>query len=112
MPDALEDLAPDQMPDHLLDRLLAHREAVPDDQFVLNVMHRVQREQRRRKLILFVFGLLGAGFGLLGASLLSEPIARLFIGLPAVGIMQATLVAAATAAFYVWFMNDDFSLPN
>jgi hypothetical protein len=104
MPDSPEDLA--------LDRLLVHREAVPDDPFVLNVMHRVQREQRRRKLILFVFGLLGAGFGLLGAALLSEPIARLFTGLPATGIMQAALVAGAAAAFYVWFMNDDFSLSN
>jgi hypothetical protein len=108
MADAPEDLALAR----LLDQLLEHREAVPDDPFVLNVMHRVQREQRRRKLILFVFGLLGAGFGLLGAALLSEPIARLFTGLPATGIMQAALVAGAAAAFYVWFMNDDFSLSN
>jgi hypothetical protein len=100
----------DRHEDLELDRLLGYREAVPDDQFVLTVMHRVQRERRRRKLILFVFGLLGAGAGLLGAALLAEPIARLFTGLPATGIMQAALVAGATAAFYVWFMNDDFSL--
>ena len=42
--------------------------------------------------------------------LLADPIARLFTGLPATGIIQAALVAGATAAFYVWFMNDDFSL--
>lgn len=108
MAEGHEDLALER----LLDRLLGQREAVPDDQFVLTVMHGVQREQRRRKLILFVFGLLGAGFGLLGAALLSEPIARLFIGLPTTGIMQAALVAGAAAAFYVWFMNDDFSLSN
>jgi len=108
MPDAPEDLALAR----LLDQLLGHREAVPDDPFVLNVMHRVQREQRSRKLILFVFGLLGAGFGLLGAVLLADPIAHLFTGLPTVGIMQAALVAGATAAFYAWFMNDDFSLSN
>lgn len=112
MPDAPEGLTPDQMPDHLLDRLLGHREALPDDQFVLSVMHRVRREQRSHKLILFVFGLLGAGFGLLGAVLLAEPIERLFTGLPATGIMQAALLAGAAAAFYVWSMNDDFSLSN
>ena len=100
----------DRHEDLELDRLLGQREAVPDDQFVLTVMHRVRREQRNRKLILFVFGLLGAGAGLLSAALLAEPIARLFTGLPATGIMQAALVAGATAAFYVWFMNDDFSL--
>lgn len=106
MPDAPENLELAR----LLDQLLGQREAVPDDQFVLNVMHRVRREQRRRKLILFVFGLLGAGFGLLGAVLLAEPIAGLFTGLPLTGLMQSTLLAGAAAAFYVWFMNDDFSL--
>ena len=112
MPEAPAGLAPDQMPDHLLDRLLGHREAVPDDQFVLTVMHRVRRAQRSRKLILLGFGLAGAGFGLLGAVLLADPIARLVTGLPTVGIMQAALVAGAAAAFYVWSMNDDFSLSN
>jgi len=43
---------------------------------------------------------------------LADPIARLVTGLPTVGIMQAALVAAAAAAFYVWSMNDDFSLSN
>ena len=108
MPDAPEDLKLARQ----LDGLLEHREAIPDDQFVLTVMHRVQRERRNRKLILFAFGLLGAGFGLLGAVLLADPIARLFNGLPVTGIMQAALLAGAAAAFYVWFMNDDFSLSN
>ena len=110
MPDASEDLELAKQLDGVLDALLERREAVPDDQFVLSVMHRVRREQRSHKLILFVFGLLGAGFGLLGAVLLAEPIERLFTGLPATGIMQAALLAGAAAAFYVWSMNDDFSL--
>jgi len=108
MADGYEDLAPDSR----LDRLLAQREAVPDDPFVLNVMHRVQREQRSRKRILFAFGVAGALFGVLGAILLADPIARLFTGLPATGIMQAALVAGAATAFYIWFMNDDLSLAS
>lgn len=110
MADGHEDLVPDSLPDRLLDRLLGHRDTVPDDPFVLTVMQRVQREQRSRKLILFVFGLAGALFGLVGAFLLADPIARLFTALPVTGIMQAALVAGAAAAFYAWFMNDDFSL--
>jgi hypothetical protein len=112
MPDAPEDLELARQLARQLDGLLGQREAIPDDQFVLNVMHRVQRERRSRRLILFVFGLLGAGFGLLGAVLLAEPIARLFTGLPATGIMQAALVAGAAAAFYAWSMNDDLRLSN
>jgi hypothetical protein len=108
MADGREDLAPD----HFLDRLLGHHEAVPDDPFVLMVMQRVQREQRSRRLILFVFGLAGALFGVLGAFLLADPVARLFTGLPATGMMQTALVASAAAAFYVWFMNDDLSLSS
>ena len=37
--------------------MLGFQETLPDDAFVLNVMHRLARERRRRRLILFVFGL-------------------------------------------------------
>lgn len=93
-----------------LDRLLGHREALPGDEFVLKVMHRVQRERRRRRLILSVFGLTGALFGLLGAYQVAGPIAALFAALPPTGLMQVALLAGAGAAFYTWFMNDDLSL--
>ena len=73
---------PEQTPHSELDRLLGFQETLPDDAFVLNVMHRLARERRRRRLILFVFGLIGAAFGLVGAVLLSEPLATLFSGLP------------------------------
>ncbi len=74
---------PDLNHDRALDRLLEFREALPADEFVLDVMHRVQREQRSRKLILAIFGLVGAAFGVAGALLLSDPIARFFTNLPA-----------------------------
>lgn len=102
----------DEHDDLALDRLLGQRESLPDDAFVLNVMHRVQRERRSRRLILFAFGLTGGLFGLLGAFLLAAPIARLFSDLPPTALMQSALLVGAAAAFYTWFMNDDLSLSN
>lgn len=101
---------PDPNPDRALDRLLGFHETLPSDEFVLEVMRRVQREQRSRKLILLIFGLVGAAFGAAGALLLSDPIARFFTSLPLTGTMQAVLIAVAAVAFYGWFMNEDISL--
>jgi hypothetical protein len=95
-----------------LDRLLGHPEVLQDDAFVLDVMHRLRRERLRRQLILSGFGLAGGVFGLLGAVQLAEPIARLLTALPATGTMQAVLLAAAAAAFYCWFMNEDLGLTS
>jgi hypothetical protein len=101
---------PDPIPDAALDRLLEFRETLPSDAFVLDVMHRVQRRQRNRKLILYAFGLVGAGFGAVGALMLSGPITRLFANLPMTGTMQVSLITVAAVAFYGWFMNEDISL--
>lgn len=101
---------PELNTDRELDRLLEFHETPPSDEFVLNVMHRAQREQRRRRLILAIFGLVGAAFGVTGALLLSDPIAQVFTSLPLTGTMQAVLVAVAAVAFYGWIMNEDISL--
>lgn len=101
---------PETIRDRELDQLLGYRETLPADAFVLDVMHRVQREQRSRKLILATSGLAGAAFGVAGAFLLSEPIARFFTNLPSTGTMQAILVGVAAVAFYGWAMNEDVSL--
>ena len=106
MPDATHS----HEPDRVLEQLLGFREAEAPDAFVLGVMQRVQRELRRRRMILSVFGLAGAAFGVAGALLLSDPIARLFTGLPLTGTMQAVLIVGAAAAFYGWIMNEDISL--
>ena len=102
----------DEMQNQILDQLLESQEPLPPDEFVLNVMHQVQRQQKMRRMILLVFGLIGAVFGVLGAILLSEPISELFLSIPAMSIMQAMLFMAAAISFYIWFMNDDLGLPN
>jgi len=101
---------PDLLADRELDKLLEFREPPPADAFVLDVMHRVRREKRSRKLILLGFGVAGAAFGVAGALLLAGPIARLFAGLPTTGTMQAVLVAVSAVALYGWIMNEDVSL--
>jgi uncharacterized membrane-anchored protein len=101
---------PESTQDRLLDQLLEYGEEPQGDEFVLDVMHRVRREQGRRKVILFVFGLIGALFGLTGAVLLSEPIARALANLPAMGTTQVALFVVAAVATYAWFMNEDIDL--
>lgn len=98
--------------DRALEQLLGHRETVAADDFVTDVMARVERYRRQRRVILWGTGLLGAVFGLLGASSLADPVARLFTDLPATGTMQAVLLAVAMVAFYGWFMNEDMSLDS
>lgn len=95
-----------------LDTVLSHREALPDDSFVLQVMHRVQSERRRRRVILLGFGLLGAAFGVMGAIQLAEPVAQLFSDLPVTALMQAVLVTGGGAALYAWFMGDDLPVSH
>lgn len=102
----------DERHDPMLDSLLAHREPLSGDAFVLRVMHRTRSERRRRRAILLGFGLLGAVFGALGAVLLAEPLARLFTDLPGTTLMQAVLLAGGIAAFYAWFMGDDLGVPR
>jgi hypothetical protein len=99
--------------DRKLEQLLEYTEAPQPEAFTMGVMRGVRREQRTRKIILWAFGLVGALFGLSGALMLTGPVSELFtfsLALPAMETMQATLFIVGAAAFYLWFMNDDFSL--
>jgi uncharacterized membrane protein YsdA (DUF1294 family) len=106
---------PDSSFDHELGRLLEYPEAPQAETFVVDVMRGVKREQRIRKVILWAFGLVGALFGLAGAMMLSDSITSLFtftVAMPAEETMQVVLFIVAAAAFYIWFMNDDFNVSN
>ena len=100
----------DPFSDRKLEQLLGFHEPRLSDEFVAGVMHRVRREQYKRQLILALFGLVGATFGLAGAILLSDSISRIFASLPLSGTVQAALVGVAAVAFYGWIMNEDISL--
>ena len=99
--------------DSKLEQLLEFNEAPRGETFVLDVMRSVQREQRTRRVILWVFGLVGALFGLSGAMMLLGPVGQALTGalsFPVMETMQVSLFATAAAALYLWFMNDDFNL--
>ena len=98
--------------DQSLEELLGYPEQeVSDDLFVVDVMRKIQKERRTRKLILFLFGGIGALFGLFGAILLSADISRLFTEtLTVTTLMQVPLFAAGASALYIWFMNDDLTI--
>ena len=99
--------------DRKLEQLLEYGEAPLPETFTMNVMRGVRREQRTRKIILWCFGLVGALFGITGALMLAGPLSELFtfsLAMPAMQTMQATLFVVGAGAFYLWFMNDDFSL--
>jgi hypothetical protein len=106
---------PDSSFDHELEALLEYSESPQPGAFVVDVMRGVRRERRTRRLILWAFGLVGALFGLAGAVMLSGSIEHLFtftLDMPVMETMQATLFVVGAAAFYLWIMNDDFSLGN
>ena len=104
---------PESSLDNNLEQLLAYGEPEPDDRgkFVNAVMRRVRKEQRKRRLILLLFGAIGALFGLAGGMMLADPISWVFTqALSPVLIMQGVLCVIAGVAFYIWVMNDDLPL--
>jgi len=106
---------PDSSINRSLEQLLEYSDAPQDDVFVTEVMTRVSREKQTRKVILFVFGLIGGLFGIAGAVMLAGPISQFFtftLELPAMEMMQVALAIIGAITFYIWFMNDDLSLSN
>ena len=104
---------PDDPSNASLEALLAYPEPETKDsrRFVDGVMAGVRRAHRMRLLILAVFGAIGALFGLAGGIMLADDINWLFTeALPPMVLMQATLVAVAAVAFYIWAMNDDLPM--
>ncbi len=105
---------PDPM-DRKLEELLAYPEdkAGETDLFVVDVMREVEKQRRIRKLILVLFGGIGAVFGVIGATLLSGSIGSVLSEtITPKAWYQLPLFAAGALAFYIWIMNDDLAIRN
>lgn len=101
--------------DTYLEQLLTYQESPPADSnlFTVGVMQQVRKEQRTRRLILILFGTIGALFGLIGASMLAGAISWVFTeALSPMLAMQLVLFFVAASSFYIWIMNDDLALEN
>jgi len=106
---------PEQISEHELEQLLKYSDSPKPDNFVADVMQQVRHQKRTRRLVLFIFGFIGALFGVAGAVMLSDTISRVFtftVPLPATETMQVVLFIVAALAFHTWIMNDDMSLSN
>ena len=91
---------------------MGYRDLPANDTFVSSVMGQVDRQRRQRRWILGVSSAVGAGFGLLGASLLSEPINQLFNTLFSGDVIMAgaVTISACAALMVVLFIDDTASM--
>ena len=90
----------------MLDKILEYHETPDDDDFVAGVMKRVRHQQRMRRLILAVTGILGAAFGAIGMLMISDGINRL---IPDTSVLPVSVALVGLAAFMAWLFQDEVS---
>lgn len=92
----------------MLDELLEYHQTPGPDSFVADVIKGIERQQKMRKLILLGSSLIGGLFGVLGASLLSDPITSLLAQV-ATGeaAMPLGLAVMSTIALLGWLLHDE-----
>ncbi len=96
----------------MLDKLLEYHELPEPDEFVIAVMQGVAREQRLRRMILMLSGLVGTAFGLLDAYLLAGPLAPLMPQLLAADTAAASgLVLFLVVTVLAWLLHDEPGMP-
>jgi len=92
----------------MLDELLQYHQTPEPDTFVIDVMKGVERQQKTRKLILAGSSLIGAVFGVAGAMMLSDPIARLISQLTTgESALPMGMAAMSVVAFLAWLLQDE-----
>ena len=91
----------------MLDQLLEYHQTPESDDFVVEVMRGIKRQQRTRKLILAGSGLVGAAFGVAGMLLLSDTISGLFSEVGRVPLSFATMLALGLLG---WLLDEGLGL--
>lgn len=90
----------------MLEDLLEYHQTPEDGAFVAEVMQRVRRQQRMRRLILAVTGLTGAIFGAAGAIILAEPVAQ---AMADTKLLPVSVAMVGAVAFLAWVFQDETS---
>ena len=90
----------------MLDEILKYHETLEDSDCVIAVMKRVRQQQRVRRLILTVTGIIGGAFGAFGVLRLTESIGHLFTG---ANVLPFSLTLVGIAAFLAWLFRDEMS---
>ncbi len=88
----------------MLDEILEYHETPEDDNFVAEVIKGVRRQQRIRRLILTVTGMVGASFGAVGVLMISDGINRLITD---TNVLPASVAVVGLAAFMAWLFQDE-----
>jgi hypothetical protein len=88
----------------MLNEILRYHDTPKDGDFVTEVMKRVRRQQRVRRLILTVTSMVGAVFGAIGVLMLSDSIGRFITGTDA---LPVSIALVGTAVFMAWLFRDE-----
>lgn len=88
----------------MIEDLLEYHQKPEDSSFVTEVMQRVKRQQRIRRLILTTTGIVGAAFGAAGAIMLSAPIAQ---AVSEIQVLPVSLAIMGGLAFIAWIFQDE-----
>jgi hypothetical protein len=98
-------------PEQLFETLLQYADEPPSGDFTAKVVRTIRREQRTRKAILLISGLIGALFGLAGAVALSDSISRFFtLSLSPTSSFPVGLAILGVLLFLGWLLNDEMNL--
>ena len=88
----------------MLDEMLKYHESPQDDSFVTGVVKGVQRQQRMRRLILTVTGVVGACFGAAGMLMISDSVNRLITD---ANVLPVSVALVGLVVFMAWLFQDE-----
>ena len=88
----------------MLDEMLKYHESPQDEDFVTGVIKGVQRQQRMRRLILTVTGVVGASFGATGMLMISDSVNRLITD---ANVLPVSVALVGLVVFMAWLFQDE-----